>query len=322
MEAVLLPRYGTEEVLQFGEVPTPQPAPHEVLVHVHAASLNDWDWAVVQGKPFAARLLHGLLRPRVRIPGCDMAGRVEAVGSQVTTLQPGDEVYGDLCECGFGAFAEYVCVPAREVGRKPAGMSFEQAAAIPQAGMLAVQGMVDVGGLRAGQSVLLNGAGGGVGTFALQLAKLHDVDVTVVDKAGKLDMLRALGADHVVDYAREDFTRSGRRYDLILDVKTDRPLRAYAGALNPGGVYATVGGDTGRLLRVAWLGSRLAGGEGRRLRLVALKPNKDLAYVNELFEAGRLKPVLDRSYRLDEVREAFRHLATGDHQGKIVLSMN
>lgn len=322
MKAVLLPRYGTEEVLQFGEVPTPQPEPHEVLVRVHAASLNDWDWAVVQGKPFAARLLHGLLRPRVRIPGCDMAGRVEAVGSQVTTLQPGDEVYGDLCESGFGTFAEYVCAPAREVGRKPAGMSFEQAAAIPQAGMLAVQGMVDVGGLRAGQSILLNGAGGGVGTFALQLAKLHDVDVTVVDKAGKLDMLRALGADHVVDYTREDFTRSGRRYDLILDVKTDRPLRAYAGALNPGGVYATVGGDTGRLLRVAWLGSRLGGGQGRRLRLVALKPNKDLAYVNELFEAGRLKPVLDRSYRLDEVREAFRHLATGDHRGKIVLSMN
>lgn len=322
MRAVVIERYGTTEVLQFKDVPSRGPEANEVVVRVHAVSLNDWDWSMVLGKPFAVRLLHGLLRPKVQIPGCDIAGRVETVGSEVTTLRVGDEVYGDLCESGFGAFAECVCVPETALARKPAGMSFEQAAAIPQAGMLAVQGLIDVGGIRAGQKVLLNGAGGGVGTFALQLAKLHDVEVTAVDKLGKLALLRAMGADHVVDYEEEDFTRSGKRYDLILDVKTDRPLRAYARALNPGGTYATVGGETSRLLRVAALGPLLFPLSGKRLRVVGLKPNKDLPYVNELFESGRLTPVIDRRYRLEELPEAFRFFSTGNHTGKLVVTVN
>lgn len=321
MRAVVIERYGTAEAIGLKEVPTPRPKTGEVLVRVHAASVNDWDWAMIQGRPFTARLLHGLLRPRVKIPGCDIAGRVEAVGTGVETLRPGDEVYGDLCQVGFGAFAEYACAPAAVLGRKPPGMSFEQAAAIPQAGMLAVQGVVDVGGIRAGQKVLLNGAGGGVGTIALQLAKLHDVEVTAVDKESKLEMLRTMGADHVVDYMEEDFTRSGRRYDLILDVKTDRSLLSYARALNAGGTYATVGGDTARLLRVAALGSVMFRWSQKRLRVVGLKPNKDLAYVNELFESGRLVPVIDRRYRLEEAGEAFRFFSTGDYRGKIVVTM-
>ena len=321
MKAVVMERYGGADVLGLRDVPVPRPGAHEVLVRVQAASVNDWDWAMVQGRPFAARLLHGLLKPRVATPGCDIAGRVEAVGTGVEALQAGDEVYGDLCECGFGAFAEYVCVPAATLARKPAAMTFEQAAAIPQAAMLAVQGLVDVGGIQDGQRILLNGAGGGVGTFALQLAKLHDVEVTGVDRGSKLDMLRAMGADHVVDYMEQDFTRSGEAYDLILDVKTDRPLRAYARALRPGGTYATVGGDTARLLRVAALGSLVARGSRKRLRVVALKPNKDLAFVNELFEAGGVTPVIDRLYALEEVREAFRYYSTGDHKGKIVVAI-
>jgi len=322
MRAVYIERYGTAEALELRDVPTPQPGACEALVRVHAASLNDWDWALVQGRPLAARLLHGLFRPKVKIPGCDIAGRVEAVGKEVKTLQPGDAVYGDLCMSGFGAFAEYACAPEAGLTRKPAAMTFEQAAAIPQAGMLAVQGLIDVGGIRAGQRVLLNGAGGGVGTFALQLAKLLDVEVTAVDKQEKLGMLRTMGADHVVDYMEADFTRSGERYDLILDVKTNRSLLAYLRALNPGGIYATVGGETARLLRVAGLGPLVALRSRKRLRVVALKPNKDLPYVNDLFESGRVAPVIDRRYRLEEVSEAFRFFSTGDHKGKIVVTLD
>jgi NADPH:quinone reductase-like Zn-dependent oxidoreductase len=243
------------------------------------------------------------------------------VGGEVRAFEPGDDVYGDLCRCGFGAFAEYACAPETGLAHKPAGMTFEQAAAIPQAGMLAVQGLIDVGRIRSGQTLLINGAGGGVGTFALQIAKLHRVEVTVVDKPGKLDRLRAMGADHVIDYSREDFTSRGKRYDLILDVKTNRSPSAYLRALNPGGTYATVGGDISRLLQIVVLGRLNSRLYGKHLRLVGLKPNQDLAYVNELFEAGKLAPVIDRTYPLADLREAFRFYATGDHQGKIVVTM-
>ena len=220
MRAVVIERYGTADVMKLRDVPTPAPEAGEVLVRVLAASVNDWDWAMLRGKPFVARLLHGLLRPKVPVLGCDVAGRVEAAGKDVKALKPGDEVYGDLCLSGFGAFAEYACAPETSLARKPPGMTFEQAAAIPQAGMLAMQGLIDVGGVRSGQKVLLNGAGGGVGTFALQIARLHDVEVTVVDKAGKLDMLLAMGADHPIDYRTKDFTRNGKCHDLILDVRS------------------------------------------------------------------------------------------------------
>lgn len=321
MKATIMERYGTPDVLELRDVPMPTPKATEVLVRVRAASINDWDWAMIQGSPFIARMLNGLLTPKVLIPGCDIAGRVEAVGGEVRAFAPGDDVYGDLCMCGFGAFAEYACAPETGLARKPAGMTFEQAAAIPQAGMLAVQGLVDVGRIRRGQAVLINGAGGGVGTFALQIAKLHDVEITVVDKPGKLGLLQGMGADHVIDYLSEDFTKAGSCYDLILDVKTNRSPAAYARALNPDGVYATVGGDTSRLLQVVTLGRLMPGLQGKQLRLVGLKPNKDLDYVNELFEAGKLVPVIDRTYELADVREAFRYYGTGDHQGKIVLTV-
>ena len=314
-------RYGAPDVLELRDVATPTPKPDEVLVRVHAASVNDWDWGMLRGTPFLIRILNGLFTPKVRIIGCDIAGRVEAVGEDVKAFQPGDEVYGDLSMSGFGAFAEYACAPEAALARKSSGMTFEQAAAIPQAGMLAVQGLIDVGRIRSGQKLLLNGAGGGVGTFALQIAKLYDAEVTVVDKAGKLDMLSAMGADHVIDYLKEDFTRAGKRYDLILDVKTNRSPLAYARALSPHGTYVTVGGSIPRLLQTLVLSPLISRLSNKHMRMVGLKQNKDLAYMNELFEAGQLVPVIGRLYQLADVPEAFRLFGTGDHRGKIIVIM-
>ena len=321
MKAIVMERYGTPDVLELKDVAMPTPKAEEVLVRVHAASVNDWDWGLLQGTPFVNRMLNGLFTPKVQIIGGDIAGRVEAVGGQVKAFEPGDEVYGDLCMSGFGALAEYACAPEASLAHKPARMAFEQAAAIPQAGMLAVQGLIDVGRIQSGQKLLLNGAGGGVGTFALQLARLYDVEVTVVDKPGKLDMLRAMSADHVIDYLKEDFTKGGKSYDLILDVKTNRSPFAYARALNPNGTYATVGGNTPRLLQALVLGPLISRLYNKHVRIVTLKPNKDLAYMNELFEAGKLLPVIEGPYKLADVPEAFRLFGTGDHKGKIIVTM-
>ena len=320
MKAVVMDSYGTPDVLELRDVATPTPTADQVLVSVLAASVNDWDWGLLRGAPIN-RLFSGVLTPRVRILGGDIAGRVEAVGADVKAFQPGDEVYGDLCMSGFGAFAEYVCAPEKGLAHKPAAMTFEQAAAIPQAGELAWQGLFDVGRIRSGMTLLLNGAGGGVGTFALQMAKLHDVNVTVVDKPGKLGMLSALGADHVIDYLEEDFTRSGRRYDLILDVKTNRSPFDYLRALNPNGTYVTVGGSIPRLLQALVMGPLTSRLYHKHVRLVGLRPNKDLNYINELFEAGKLLPVIDGPYTLAELPEALRLFGTGDHKGKIIVTI-
>jgi NADPH:quinone reductase-like Zn-dependent oxidoreductase len=321
MKAIVMERYGPPEGLQLRELPVPAPKPDQVLVRILAASVNDWDYSMVIGKPFLTRLITGLRRPRVRTVGGDIAGRVERVGSAVTRFSAGDEVYGDLCMSGFGAFAEYVCAPEACLVRKPAAMTFEQAASIPQAGMLAVQGLIDVGRLERGQTLLLNGAGGGVGTIALQLAKQFDAEITVVDKAGKLDMLRRLGAEHAIDYRVEDFTRTGRQYDLVLDTRSTRPPWAYARAVKRGGAYVTVGGDTSRLLQLAVPGMLVSRMSGKRLTLAALKPNKDLPYLNELFSAGKFVPVIDSVYPLSRVPEALARFGTGDHHGKIIITM-
>ena len=321
MKAVVMERYGKPDVLELRDVAKPTPKADEVLVRVHAASVNDWDWGLLQGTPFVNRMVSGLFTPKVQIIGGDIAGRVEAVGGNVKAFEPGDEVYGDLCMSGFGAFAEYACAPEAGLAHKPARMTFEQAAAIPQAGMLAVQGLIDVGRIQSGPKLLLNGAGGGVGTFALQMAKLYEAEVTVVDKPGKLEMLRAMCADHVIDYLKEDFTKGGKCYDLILDVKTNRSPFAYARALNPNGTYVTVGGNTSRLLQALVLGPLMSRLYNKHVRIVTLKPNKDLAYMNELFEAGKLVPVTDGPYKLADVPEAFRLFGTGDHKGKIIVTL-
>lgn len=321
MKAMIHTEYGPPDVLELRDVEKPVPKNGEVLVRVHAASINDWDWGLLRGKPFVNRMLYGVRKPKVQILGCDIAGQVEAVGTNVRRLQPGDEVFGDLCQCGFGGFAEYVCAREGALELKPAAMTFEEAAAIPHAAMLALQGLRNKGQMCSGQRLLINGAGGGVGTFGVQLAKLHDIEVTGVDSSGKLDMLCSLGFDHVIDYAQVDFTQTGQRYDLILDVKTNRPISHYARTLSINGRYVTVGGSTARLLQAVIQGPWISITRKRRIRVVALEPNKDLAYINELFEAGKFKPVIDGPYPLSDLPEALRYFGTGDHKGKVVISV-
>lgn len=319
MKAIVFTKYGTPDVLELKEVDKPVPRDDEVLIKVHAVSINDWDWGLLQGD-IINRLLYGLLKPRKQILGSDIAGRIEAVGKNVEQFQPGDEVFGDLSG-HWGGFAEYVCASENALALKPAGMTFEEAAAIPQAAMLAVQGLRDKGQIQPGQKLLINGAGGGVGTFAIQIAKLYGAEVTGVDSSAKLDMLRSMGFDRVIDYTQEDFTKNGRRYDLILDVKTNRSVFDYTRALSPNGIYVTVGGSTARLFQALFLWPLISITSKKKLRVVVLKLNKDLAYMNELFEAGKVKPVIDGPYKLSEVPEAMRYFGAGKHKGKIVITL-
>lgn len=320
MKAVVYTEYGSPEVMRLVEMAKSVPAEDEVLIKVYAVSINPWDWELLLGTTFVNRVLGGLRRPKRTILGSDIAGRVEAVGNAVTRFKPGDEVYGDISG-RWGGFAEYVCAREGSLAIKSPGMTFEQAAAIPQAAMLALQGLRDVGHIQPGQTVLINGAGGGVGTFGLQIAKLYGAEVTGVDSAGKFAMMREVGFDHLIDYRQEDFTKSGRQYDLILDAKTTRSPFAYARALRPNGTYVTVGGALPRLLQAFLLGRPIARFKRKQIRVVALKPNKELAYINELFEAGKFKPVIDRPFTLEEVPAAMEYARSEQHKGKIVITV-
>lgn len=322
MKAIVLSQYGSPSDLRLEEVEKPVPKDDEVLIRVHAAAVNDWDWGMVRGNPFYIRLLCGFLKPRIRIPGVDIAGRVEEVGKNVSKLQPGDAVYGDLSDCGFGAFAEYVCAPEKALTLKPDAMTFAEAAALPHAAALAMQGLKDVGQLQSGQKVLINGGGGGVGTLGVQIAKSMGAEVDGVDHAGKFEMMKDAGFDHVIDYTKEDFTQSDRRYDLILDTKTLRSPARFSRVLNPGGTYATVGGATSRLLQTALMGPLIGKSDNKTIRVVALKANKDLAYVNTLFEAGKLKPVIDGPFDLSEVPRAIQLFGEGRHKGKVIINID
>jgi NADPH:quinone reductase-like Zn-dependent oxidoreductase len=319
LKAIIYAEYGGPEVLQVKEIEKPIPKNGEVLIKVHAVSINDWDWGLLHGD-FVNRLLNGLLKPKRKILGSDIAGRIEIVGKNVTRFKKGDDVYGDLSG-RWGGFAEYTCALEKSLAMKPAVMSFEEAAAIPQAAMLAVQGLIDKGKIQPGQKLLINGAGGGVGTFALQIAKTYGVEVTGVDKTNKLDMLRSIGFDHVIDYTQEDFTKNNRCYDLILDVKTNRSISDYVRALCPKGVYVTVGGSLFHLLQALFLGRWISRINKKQICIVALKPNKDLAYMNKLFEDGKVKPVIDGPYRMDEIHKAFELFGKGDHKGKVVITI-
>lgn len=321
MKALFMRKYGSPDFLEIRDVEKPSPADDQVLVKVHAVSINDWDWGLLHGSPLIPnRFMAGLFGPRIVI-GSDIAGVIEEVGRDVSSYKPGDEVYGDLSGCGFGGFAESVCAPQGAVRFKSPGMSFEQAAAIPQAGMLALQGVLAEGQPEPGQSVLINGGGGGVGSIAIQLLKLQDIEVTGVDSAAKLEAMRSWGFDHGIDYRTEDFTRNDRRYDLIIDVKTDRSPADYERSLNPNGTYVTVGGQLLDLLRIALSRFRLNRERDKKLRVIGLESNRDLAYFNELFEAGKFEPVIDSKFSFtdDEVRDAFRHFGAAAHKGKIVV---
>jgi len=323
MKAIVFTRYGPPDGLQLKEVPKPAPKDEELLVRVHASSVNSWDWEFLNGVPFINRLMFGFLKPKAgkQILGADIAGTVEVVGRHVTRFQPGDEVVGDLWD-NWGGFAEYACAHETSLEPKPANLTFAEAAAVPQAGVLALQGILKGGQMQPGQKVLINGAGGGVGTFAIQLAKLSGTEVTGVDASHKLDVVRSVGADHVIDYTQEDFTKTGECYDLIVDCQGFRSMFAYRRTLRPKGTYAMVGGPIPRALQLLLLdfcASRI--GDNRRLRLVAEGPNKGLADLTELIEAGKLVPVIHRTYPLREIPEALRYFGEGRHKGKIVITM-
>ena len=319
MKAIVRDRYGSPDVLAVGDVDKPQVTDDTVLVRVHATSINAHDWHMLRGKPYIARLDEGIRRPKTAILGLDVAGIAEDVGRNVTHLKPGDRVFGSRS----GAFAEYIT--GRTMVRMPAGVTFEQAAAVPTAGQTALQGLRDHGRLEAGQRVLVNGAGGGVGGFAVQIAKALGAEVTAVTKPQSLEVVRSIGADEVIDHTNEDFTRRGRRYDLILDAGGNRSIASLRRAVTADGTLVLVapapGQWVGPLIRIAGaaLTSRFS---NHAVRFFIATPNKeDLTFLGELMEAGKLTPVIDRTYRFDDIPEAVRHVEDGQVQGKVVVTV-
>jgi NADPH:quinone reductase-like Zn-dependent oxidoreductase len=322
MKAIIAPKYGGPEVLKLRDIETPSPKPNEVLVNVRAASLNAADFEILRGA-WSARFLSPL-RPKHKIPGSDVTGQVEAVGEDVTEFQSGDNVVGDLFMYGHGAFAEYVCAPETAFTRKSAHMSFEEAATYPQAAIIALQALRGKKQIESGHKVLINGGGGGMGTFGIQIAKYYGADVTGVDSARKLDMMRSIGADHVIDYQQEDFTKRGEYYDIIVDTVARRSLSSYKRVLNPGGLFVMVGGSRSAIFQAAFLGPLYSrdGDKHLGLNLWSEPYNKeDMDFLEELFEAGDVVPVIDRCYSLMKVPDALRYLEEGLALGKVVISI-
>jgi len=317
VKAVVRDKYGPPELLRLDDVPTPVAGDREVLVRVHAASVNAGDWHLMRGDPFLVRLMFGLFRPKHRVLGSDIAGHVEAVGKDVQRFRVGDEVFGLLSECGFGAFAEYVSAPEDALAGKPAGTTFEEAAAVPCAATTALQALRLKGAVQPGQKVLVNGASGGVGTFAVQIAKSLGAEVTGVTSTRNTGLVRSLGADHVVDYTQDDFTRSGKRYDLILDAAAFRSVVDYRGALSAEGRYVMIGGSTGRFFEMMLLGPFLP----RMHTLLSKASQEDLVFLKDLVEARKLKAVIDRRYPLAEVPDAIRYVEEGHARGKVVVTV-
>lgn len=323
MKAILFTKYGSPDVLHLEEVEKPTPKENEVLIKVHAASINSWDWEMMRGTPFVNRLMAGIIKPkRIKILGCDIAGRVEEVGKNVKLFQPGNEVFGDLSRCGWGGFAEYVCARDNAVVLKPEDITFEQAAAIPQAGLLALQGLHDKGKVQPGQKVLINGASGGVGTFAIQIAKSSGAEVTAVCSTKKLDMVRSMGADHVIDYMQKDFTQNGHYYDLILDVQGYHSIFDYKRALSPKGIYVMVGGSSTLANQLLFIGPWITMTGSKKMGLLLHKANKGMTFMKELLKTGKVVPVIDRCYPLSEVPEAMRYFGEGHARGKVVITLD
>ncbi len=318
MKAIVYHNYGSPDVLKLEDVKKPIPTDDEVLIKIHAVSINGSDREGLIGKPLYARI-GGVLKPSHQILGSDIAGRVEFAGENNREFKPGDEVFGEIP--GYhGGFAEYVCTSGKTMALKPANMTFEEAAAIPQAGVIALQGIREKGQVQPGQKVLINGAGGSAGSFAVQLAKLFGAEVTGVDNMGKLDFMRSLGADHVIDYTREEFTRNGEEYDLILDLIAHRSVFAYKRVLKPNGTYFFVGGSVAVLFQILLLGPWIRRTTGRNIRLLTVPQNrKDLLSITELCETGKVVPVIDRRYSLSEVPEALQYLGEGRAKGKVVI---
>jgi NADPH:quinone reductase-like Zn-dependent oxidoreductase len=321
MKAIVHSRYGPPDVLELKDIDKPVVNDDAVLVRVHAAAVGKGDWLTVRGLPYVARMRYGLPNPKHSVPGFDVAGRVEAAGSNASQLQQGDEVFG-WCD---GSFAEYASVPEGQLARKPANLSFEQAAAVPISGFAALQALRDTGAVQPGQQVVIIGASGGVGSFAVQLAKAFGAEVTGVCSTKSLEMVRSIGADHVIDYTQQDFTQTGQRYDLILEMAGNRSLADLRRALTPKGTLVLVGGSggkwfmgTGRTLRAVLVSPFV----GQRLRSFLSKPRgADLVVLQELLEAGKLTPVIDRTFPLSEAAEAIRYVGERSTQGKTVITV-
>jgi len=320
MKAIVRYEYGSPDVLKLIEVERPTSKEDQVLIKVHAASINSYDWRYMRAAPFLVRTDGGLLKPRDIRLGADIAGKVEAVGSKVTLFKPGDEVYGDV---SIGGYAEYVCTREKNLALKPANISFEEAAATPMAALTALQGLRNKGKIQAGQKVLVNGASGGVGTFAVQIAKYYGAEVTGVCRTRNLDMARSIGADHVIDYTKEDFTQSGKQYDLIFDVAASHSVFAYKRALAPKGKYVMAGFSTmSHLIQVLLLGPWLAK-DGQEIGLMdtASMNYADLSFISELLESHKVVPVIDKTYPLNETAQAFRHYEEEHARGKIIIGI-
>jgi NADPH:quinone reductase-like Zn-dependent oxidoreductase len=319
VKAIVYTQYGSPDVLAFKEIPTPTPKDNEVLIKLCAASVNPLDWHFMRGTPWPVRLMIGLFKPRRTVLGCDIAGRVVAVGKDVKLLQPGDEVFGGV---ELGGFAEFVCAVEDKLAPKPANLSFEEAAAVPVAAITALQGLRDQGGIKPGQRVLVDGASGGVGTFAIQIAKCFGAEVTAVCSTAKMETARALGADHVIDYTREDFSHSGQLYDLIFAANAHRSLFAYRRAMKPGGVYVMAGGGGAQILQTVFLRPLISRVGSKKMRgLLAKMNNKDLVFLKELLEDRKIAPVIDRRYPLSDAADAIRYLEEGHARGKVVLTV-
>ena len=317
MKAIIYTKYGSPDVLQFIEVERPAPKDNEVLVKVHAASANPADWHTMRAKPFLARMANGLLKPKNPRLGADLAGRVEAVGKNVTQFQIGDDVFGELPLDGMGSFAEYVCSTEDALALKPARLTFEQAATVPLAAFTALQGLRNKGKIQAGQKVLINGASGGIGTFAVQIAKSFGTEVTGVCSTRNLELVRSIGADHVIDYTREDFTQKDQRYDLIFDTVGNLSISGCKRVLSPNGICSVAGFTTMSHL----FGVMLFGGAKVGMMETASSNKKDLLFLKELLDTGKIVPVIDRQYPLSETAEAIRYLETGRARGKVVIKV-
>ena len=319
MRAIVYTRYGPPDVLQLKEIERPTPKDDEVLVEVRAASVNALDWHMLRAKPFLVRLMGGgLLRPKNKILGADIAGRVEAVGRNVKQFHPNDEVFGTI----RGGFAEYACAREKCLALKPASISFEEAAAVPMAAITALQGLRDKGQIQPGQKVLINGASGGVGTFAVQIAKSFGAEVTGVCSTRNLDMVRSIGADHVIDYTQEDFTRNGQHYDLVLAANGYHWISDYKRALSPKGTYVMTGGSMAQMFQALLLGPWISMIGSKKMGSLSAKANQeDLVFLKELLKSGKVVPVIERRYPLGQVAEAIRYLEEGHAQGKVVITL-
>lgn len=318
MKAVVYEKYGDLDVLKLKEVDKPIPKENEILIKNHASGINFSDSGLVRGKPFLGRLWQGLFKPKKHILGAEIAGIVESVGNNVKRFKPGDEIFADIGDIGFGGFAEYVAVPEKVVVLKPANLTFEEAAVVPVAAVVALQGLRNHGKLQSRQKILINGASGGIGSFAVQIAKTLGAEVTGVCSTKKLDKLLSLGADHVIDYTKEDFTKSEQKYDMILDIAVTHSISEYKRALTPKGTYVAAGFNPTSL----FLGPLISlFGSQKILSYLARINSDDLTYVKELIEAGKVVPVIDRSYPLGDVAKAIAHYEEKHTQGKIGISI-